>query len=79
MVTVCVCVVWCSCTHECVLWVCINVYVSAPCVCRVLLSVTVSPLLCAVLRPCFSVHDAHVYIFVVLFCCDMCTCVCCEL
>ena len=23
--SVCVCVVWCSCTHECVLWVCISV------------------------------------------------------
>ena len=39
----CVCVVWCSCTHECVLYVCINVYVyvssiptSAPCVCALL-------------------------------------------
>ena len=32
-VCVCVCVVWCWCTHECVLWVCISVYVSAPCVC----------------------------------------------
>ena len=37
-------------------------YVSAPCVCSVLLSVTVSPVLSAVPRP---VHNTRVYVFVV--------------
>ena len=27
----------------------------------------------------FTVHNACVYVFVVLCCCGMCTCVCCEL
>ena len=45
-----------------------------------LLSVTVSPVLCVVLRPCFTVHNARVYIFVVLFVvtCVLASVVSCE-
>ena len=53
------------------------VCVSPMCVLSVAISDSVSCVVCGT-EALFTVHNARVYTFIV-FCCNMCTCVCCEL